>query len=139
MIMIFTRFTYANIDLSFYCLFQTFIEELSEEAFNNHVEALVTKRLEKPKKIWSQNNRYWSEITCQQYNFDRGTTLSTIQTVPQVYRVLIYAPPPVCVYKATYNHEWRTCRCVTVHDPSRIKHHFPSEIDMYAYLPVFIK
>ena len=45
---------------------------MSAETFLKHVEALATKRLEKPKKLSSQNNEYWSEIESQQYNFDRG-------------------------------------------------------------------
>ena len=39
--------------------------------FNQHVEALATKRLEKPKKLSVRNGRYWSEILSQHYNFSR--------------------------------------------------------------------
>ena len=44
---------------------------MSEEVFNKHVAALAAKRLELPKKLTSQNMKFWSEIVCQQYNFDR--------------------------------------------------------------------
>jgi len=44
---------------------------MSEESFKEHVEALATKRLEKPKKLSSRNARFWSEILSQHYNFDR--------------------------------------------------------------------
>ena len=55
--------------------FQKHIEEMEAATFTKHVEALATKRLEKPKKLSSQNNQYWGEIESQQYNFDRGTDL----------------------------------------------------------------
>jgi secreted Zn-dependent insulinase-like peptidase len=46
---------------------------MSEESFKEHVEALATKRLEKPKKLSARNGRYWSEILSQHYNFHRDT------------------------------------------------------------------
>ena len=59
---------------------------MSAETFLKHVEALATKRLEKPKKLSSQNNEYWSEIESQQYNFDRG--LYNNNNCPLVVNVL---------------------------------------------------
>ncbi|VDH94622.1 Hypothetical predicted protein [Mytilus galloprovincialis] len=50
-----------------------YIKEMTDEAFQKHLKALVSKRMEKPKKISGQNSRYWSEILSQQYNFDRET------------------------------------------------------------------
>ena len=44
---------------------------MDENEFNQHVEALATKRLEKPKKLSVRIGRYWSEILSQHYNFDR--------------------------------------------------------------------
>ena len=51
---------------------QTLIQEMDDVTFKKHIEALATKRLEKPKKLSSQNSIYWGEIESQQYNFDRG-------------------------------------------------------------------
>lgn len=48
-----------------------YIKDMTDEAFQKHLKALMTKRMEKPKKISGQNTRYWSEILSQQYNFDR--------------------------------------------------------------------
>ena len=45
--------------------------ELGEDEFKTQVEALATKRLEKPKKLSVKNGRFWSEILSQHYNFDR--------------------------------------------------------------------
>ena len=45
---------------------------MDNDTFKKHVEALATKRLEKPKKLSSQNAMYWGEIESQQYNFNRG-------------------------------------------------------------------
>lgn len=47
------------------------LQQLTAEEFNTQVEALATKRLEKPKKLSVRNGRYWSEILSQHYNFDR--------------------------------------------------------------------
>jgi hypothetical protein len=47
------------------------VQNMSEEGFKEHVEALATKRLEKPKKLSARNGRYWSEILSQHYNFHR--------------------------------------------------------------------
>nr|ADI24339.1 insulin degrading enzyme [Aplysia californica] len=47
------------------------IRDMPEEEFGKHVSALATKRLEKPKKLVQQNNKYWTEIISSFYNFDR--------------------------------------------------------------------
>jgi len=47
------------------------IEEMSDSTFTDHINALATKRLEKPKKMKTQHSQYWNEIDCKQYNFDR--------------------------------------------------------------------
>jgi len=60
------------INVCFMLTQQSYIQDLSEEQFQKHVEALADRRLEKPKKMSSQSSRYWSEIISQQYNFDRG-------------------------------------------------------------------
>merc|ERR1711874_480143 len=44
-----------------------------ETEFQQHVEALASKRLEKPKKLSVRNGRFWSEILSQHYNFDRDS------------------------------------------------------------------
>merc|ERR1719476_571316 len=45
--------------------------QMEQEEFKQHVEALASKRLEKPKKLGVRNGRFWSEILSQHYNFDR--------------------------------------------------------------------
>ncbi|XP_059803576.1 insulin-degrading enzyme isoform X1 [Hypanus sabinus] len=47
------------------------IEEMTEEAFQKHVQALAIRRLDKPKKLSAECAKHWSEIISQQYNFDR--------------------------------------------------------------------
>lgn len=48
------------------------VEEMSDEAFQKHIQALAIRRLDKPKKLAAECAKYWSEIISQQYNFDRG-------------------------------------------------------------------
>nr|CAD7434187.1 unnamed protein product [Timema monikensis] len=49
-----------------------YISNMSDQEFERHKEALVAQRLEKPKKLSVLSARYWSEITSQQYHFDRA-------------------------------------------------------------------
>lgn len=48
------------------------IEDMTEEAFQKHIQALAIRRLDKPKKLSAECAKYWGEIISQQYNFDRG-------------------------------------------------------------------
>ncbi|XP_076831395.1 insulin-degrading enzyme isoform X2 [Brachyhypopomus gauderio] len=47
------------------------MEEMGEEAFQKHIQALAIRRLDKPKKLSAECAKYWGEIISQQYNFDR--------------------------------------------------------------------
>lgn len=51
---------------------QEHIKGMNDAQFKTHVKALASKRLEHPKKMGSQNLKYWSEISTQLYNFERG-------------------------------------------------------------------
>lgn len=48
------------------------VEDMSDEAFQKHIQALAIRRLDKPKKLSAECAKYWGEIITQQYNFDRG-------------------------------------------------------------------
>lgn len=45
---------------------------MPDEEFLRHREALALQKLEKPKQLSAQTNQFWSEITSQQYHFDRA-------------------------------------------------------------------
>ncbi|KAM9326665.1 insulin-degrading enzyme [Gastrophryne carolinensis] len=47
------------------------LQEMSDEAFQKHVQALALRRLDKPKKLSAECAKYWGEIISQQYHFDR--------------------------------------------------------------------
>ena len=47
------------------------LDAMVKTEFQQHVEALAKNILEKPKRMSQRNSRYWSEILCKQYNFDR--------------------------------------------------------------------
>lgn len=53
-------------------LFQSEIEDMSNEEFDRHKEALKAQKLEKPKRLSSQYSLYINEISLQQYHFDRS-------------------------------------------------------------------
>jgi insulysin len=52
--------------------FQEKLAGIEDDEFEKYKESLAVQRLEKPKKLSAECMRYWSEITSQQYNFDRG-------------------------------------------------------------------
>lgn len=57
---------------AFLCTMEKALEEMSEEAFQKHIQALAIRRLDKPKKLSAECAKHWGEIISQQYNFDRG-------------------------------------------------------------------
>lgn len=68
------------------------LEEMSDEAFHKHIQALAIRRLDKPKKLAAECAKYWGEIISQQYNFDRGkaahTQLYSVQLDTLIYGVI---------------------------------------------------
>ncbi|KAG1681085.1 Insulin-degrading enzyme [Nymphon striatum] len=60
---------------SFLSSVEDIIENMSDEEFQQNKTSLSEKRLEKPKRLYQQSNKYWSEIVSNQYNFDRGVEL----------------------------------------------------------------
>ncbi|KAL1122673.1 hypothetical protein AAG570_003000, partial [Ranatra chinensis] len=49
-----------------------YLNDLQDDEFERHKEALAAHRLEKPKQLYARTRMFWSEITTQQYNFDRA-------------------------------------------------------------------
>ncbi|XP_036067708.1 insulin-degrading enzyme isoform X2 [Oryzias melastigma] len=52
---------------------ETALEEMNEEVFQKHIQALAVRRLDKPKKLSAECAKYWAEITSRQYNFHRDS------------------------------------------------------------------
>ena len=81
---------------------------MPEEEYQKHVKALATKRLEQPKKLSTQNAKFWSEISSQQYHFDRGWLVSIIYKKNIVNQLLISRLfvhsflHVLCMYLSTY-------------------------------------
>uniref|UniRef100_A0A1Y1LI14 Insulin-degrading enzyme n=1 Tax=Photinus pyralis TaxID=7054 RepID=A0A1Y1LI14_PHOPY len=48
------------------------LQNMKNEEFMRHKDALAAHRLEKPKQLTAQTALYWSEITAQQYHFARA-------------------------------------------------------------------
>ena len=44
---------------------------MTDDEFQTHVQALVTTKLEEPKKMSKQGDIYWNEISSHQYHFER--------------------------------------------------------------------
>ncbi|XP_034040067.1 insulin-degrading enzyme isoform X1 [Thalassophryne amazonica] len=62
------------------------VEEMSEEAFQKHIQALAIRRLDKPKKLSAECAKHWGEIISQQYNFDRDNIeVAHLKTLTKEY------------------------------------------------------
>uniref|UniRef100_A0A673X2A1 Insulin-degrading enzyme n=1 Tax=Salmo trutta TaxID=8032 RepID=A0A673X2A1_SALTR len=76
------------------------VEEMNDEAFQKHIQALAIRRLDKPKKLAAECAKYWGEIISQQYNFDRDNIevayLKTLtkENIIQFYRDLLAVDAP---------------------------------------------
>ncbi|XP_067091870.1 insulin-degrading enzyme isoform X2 [Osmerus mordax] len=76
------------------------VEEMNDEAFQKHIQALAIRRLDKPKKLAAECAKYWGEIISQQYNFDRDNIevayLKTLtkENIMQFYRDLLAIEAP---------------------------------------------
>ncbi|CAB4464914.1 unnamed protein product [Rhizophagus irregularis] len=53
---------------------QKIIEEMSEEEYQNQVQSLIVKRLETPKNLGQETQKYWQHISSGYYEFDRDDT-----------------------------------------------------------------
>uniref|UniRef100_A0A665U7D7 Insulin-degrading enzyme n=1 Tax=Echeneis naucrates TaxID=173247 RepID=A0A665U7D7_ECHNA len=85
---------------AFLCTMEKAVEEMSEEAFQKHIQALAIRRLDKPKKLSAECAKYWGEIISQQYNFDRDNIevayLKTLtkENIMQFYRERLMVDAP---------------------------------------------
>ena len=80
------------------------LEDMEETEFQQHVEALATKRSEKPKKLGVRNGRYWSEILSQHYNFDRDDIEVNILFYQFPHKAINKAKlPKVCKFECCPN------------------------------------
>ncbi|KJH53656.1 peptidase, M16 family [Dictyocaulus viviparus] len=48
------------------------IVSMSSDEFEQQKTGLITRLLERPKTLGSRSRRYWNEIQCRQYDFDRS-------------------------------------------------------------------
>ncbi|XP_046885005.1 insulin-degrading enzyme isoform X2 [Hypomesus transpacificus] len=85
---------------AFLCTMEKSVEDMSDEAFQKHIQALALRRLDKPKKLAAECAKYWGEIISQQYNFDRDNIevayLKTLtkENIIQFYRDLLAIEAP---------------------------------------------
>lgn len=57
---------------AFLIKFREMLENMDDKEFETHKEALANIRLEKPKTLAAQTRIFWSEISLQQYHFNRA-------------------------------------------------------------------
>ncbi|XP_029031759.1 insulin-degrading enzyme isoform X2 [Betta splendens] len=105
---------------AFLCTMEKAVEEMSEEAFQKHIQALAIRRLDKPKKLSAECAKYWGEIISQQYNFDRDNIevayLKTLtkENITQFYkdRLMVEAPKRHKVSVHVLSREMDSCPIV---------------------------
>ncbi|EDV22870.1 uncharacterized protein TRIADDRAFT_28404 [Trichoplax adhaerens] len=67
------------------------LELLTEENFRKHLNALIIRKSEKPKKLNEECHRYFSEIVSRQYNFDRDNIeINYLKTVNKTELLQFY-------------------------------------------------
>lgn len=49
---------------------------MSQETFDDYVDGLVVRKLDKPKLLKQEASRYWGEIMAKQYHFKRGSIIN---------------------------------------------------------------
>lgn len=83
---------------AFLCTMEKSLEEMSDEAFQKHIQALAIRRLDKPKKLSAECAKHWGEIISQQYNFDRGE--APLERPPRAFskRSLARRDPYFCFF-----------------------------------------
>ncbi|XP_077297862.1 insulin-degrading enzyme-like [Arctopsyche grandis] len=48
-----------------------YINKLSDQEYDSHRNSLIAQKLKRPKMMLGRSNKFWSEISSQQYHFDR--------------------------------------------------------------------
>ncbi|CAG8740860.1 38984_t:CDS:10 [Gigaspora margarita] len=82
-------------------ILQTLIEEMSEEEYQKQVQSLITKKLEKPKNLYQEAQRYWNHIDSGYYDFDQvDTDVAELRTItkPELldfYKQLVHPSSPI--------------------------------------------
>lgn len=62
--------------------FQATLESMPDDEFQRHKDALAAQKLEKPKLLASQFTKYASEISLQEYHFDRAESeVAVLRTI----------------------------------------------------------
>ncbi|ORY34641.1 putative A-factor processing enzyme [Naematelia encephala] len=51
-----------------------YVEEMSDEDFENHKMSLIAKKEEKPKNLYEETGRFWSSISSRYYEFGKRET-----------------------------------------------------------------
>ena len=80
---------------SFFKAFEETLTSMPEEQFKDYVDALAVKKLEKPKRLFHETNRYWVEIVIKQYHFRRSEKeveelrKLTMEDILQFYRTYV--------------------------------------------------
>ncbi|CAG8555128.1 27983_t:CDS:10, partial [Dentiscutata erythropus] len=77
-------------------ILQILIEEMPEEEYQKQVQSLITKKLEKPKNLYQEAQRYWNHIDSGYYDFDQvETDVAELRTITKselldFYKLLVH-------------------------------------------------
>lgn len=47
------------------------LAKMTDEEFKQHASSLIARKKEKPKNLWQEGSRYWSQITSGYYHFEQ--------------------------------------------------------------------
>jgi insulysin len=108
---------------NFFALAEKAIKDISKEEFENHVESLKIKKLEKPTKLTEQTKKFWTEISYHHYQFDRrAKEVEILKTV---------TPADALSFYQKYIKEAKSRRKISIHVYGN-KHPMPEKPDESA-------
>lgn len=64
--------------------FEKAIDEMSDEDFEKHKGAVISKRSEKLKNLGQEGNRFWNHVFNEAYDFLQGTSESELKSHPTI-------------------------------------------------------
>lgn len=117
------------------------LEDMNEEAFQKHIQALAIRRLDKPKKLSAECAKHWGEIISQQYNFDRGeatTVLLTVRLTVNYVQNVGHMCPSLLTSSVTEKAKYEVLRIVNILTAVEVNRMLPTAAKQDQLKPVII-
>lgn len=92
-----------NLIQKFVSFLQAQLANMTDDEFERHKEALAAQKLEKPKRLSTQFNKFLNEISLQQYHFERAEkevailrTITKADLIDYYEHFILFSGPKNC-------------------------------------------